>query len=128
MQAGLSYAKAEYSKSTNANTPVGTPFGTTLPQKMLRLSTTYRLSGPLQGWRVGASLQSQSEISSTNTTTRVTRRHGGMTTVGLMAGWSVNRNLDLRLNISNLFDKYYYQSVGGFGEPRKVKLTAKYSF
>ena len=128
VQAGLSYAKAEYSKSTNANTPVGTPFGTTLPQKMLRLSTTYRLSGPLQGWRVGASLQSQSEISSTNTTTRVTRRHGGVTTVGLMAGWAVNKNLDLRLNISNLFDKYYYQSVGGFGEPRKVKLTAKYSF
>lgn len=128
VQAGLSYTSAEYSKSTSAATPVGTPFGTTNPKRMLRLSTTYRLSGPLQGWRLGASLQSQSEIYNTSTSTGVTRRHGGVTVVGLMAGWSVNPKLDVRLNISNLFDKYYYQSIGGFGEPRKFKLTAKYSF
>ncbi|MNI29248.1 Ferric-pseudobactin BN7/BN8 receptor precursor [compost metagenome] len=53
-----------------------------------------------------------------------------------MAGYQVNRNLDLQLNANNIFDRDYYQSIststqyGGdsYGAPRNLMLTAKYSF
>ncbi len=130
VQAGLSYTTAEYASSTSAATPPGTPYNTSTPKRLLRLSTTYRLSGPLQAWRVGASLQSQSSIYSTNTWpySGTLLRHGGATTAGLMAAYSVNRHLEMRLNISNLSDKHYFQSIGNYGEPRNVRLSAKYSF
>jgi len=51
-----------------------------------------------------------------------------------MASYQVNKNLDIRLNLYNVFDKYYYQTIGStqdnnhFGAPRNFLLTAKYTF
>jgi outer membrane receptor for ferric coprogen and ferric-rhodotorulic acid len=51
-----------------------------------------------------------------------------------MIGYSPNSHLDLRLNVNNLFDKYYYRTVSYprngnlLGEPRSFMLTAQYKF
>ncbi|WP_371106469.1 hypothetical protein [Pseudomonas sp. CFII64] len=53
-----------------------------------------------------------------------------------MAGYRASEQLDLRVNVNNLFDPTYYVSVanGGYdpydiyGDPRNFKLTARYSF
>ncbi|MFT3720723.1 TonB-dependent siderophore receptor [Pseudorhodoferax sp.] len=126
LQAGYSYTGAEYTRSASAATPVGSPYNANVPRRLLRLASTYRLDGALQGWRVGASVQSQSAID--RVSSGVAQHHGGVTIVGLMAGWQATPQLDLRLSVSNLFDKYYYQSFGGFGEPRNWQLSARYTF
>ncbi len=52
-------------------------------------------------------------------------------------GYRPSKNLDIQLNVTNLSDKVYYRAIGQsiayvsaeiYGEPRKLKLTAKYSF
>jgi outer membrane receptor for ferric coprogen and ferric-rhodotorulic acid len=46
----------------------------------------------------------------------------------------VDAHWDLRFNITNLFDKKYYQPIGtvdsgnAFGEPRNFMVTANYKF
>ena len=50
-----------------------------------------------------------------------------------MLGYKVNRNLDLRLNVNNLFDKHYLTRIrnNGWATPgdgRAAILTANYSF
>ena len=128
ISAGYSYASAKYTQSTNANTPVGSPYNAGVPKRLLRLSSSYRLSGDLNQWRVGGSLQSQSKMVSTNTSTGITRITGGRTLANLMVGWAATKQLDLRLHLNNVFDKSYYAGFGGWGEPRNIQLTAKYTF
>lgn len=54
------------------------------------------------------------------------------TIANAMAGYSINKNTSLQLNISNLFDKKYYEGIGTngmtYGDPRKVTATLKYTF
>ncbi len=62
----------------------------------------------------------------------------GYTLVDLMVSWQATRSLHLQLNIGNVFDKTYYQGIGGnwslstgyntYGAPRNAMLTAKYTF
>ncbi|MNE75298.1 Ferric-pseudobactin receptor precursor [compost metagenome] len=52
----------------------------------------------------------------------------------LNASYDVDRNLQLGLNLNNVFDKHYYASIlsttGGnvVGEPRNFAVTARYTF
>ena len=53
-------------------------------------------------------------------------------TTDLMAGYKVNKNLDLQLNVNNIFDKDYYKGIGTnlmtYGDPRNATLGMKYTF
>ena len=61
---------------------------------------------------------------------------GGYAVTDLMAGYEVNKHLDLQVNANNIFDRKYYSAIsqswqyGGdvYGAPRNMMLTAKYSF
>ena len=52
----------------------------------------------------------------------------------LMAAYKVNRNVNLRLNIYNLFDKEYISTLNNsgarlvMGQPRSAALTFNYKF
>lgn len=127
--AGYTYNKAKYSKDADASR-VGTRFAPQRPKQLVRLSTTYQLPGALANWRIGGGMRSQSEVYVANTNIR----QGGYTVYDLSVGWKATPRLDVQLNINNLFDKRYYQAIGGidsgnaFGEPRNIQLTAKYRF
>ena len=53
-------------------------------------------------------------------------------TSDVMAGYTINKDFDIQLNIKNLFDKKYYDRLGGnsmvYGDPRSFTATLKYSF
>ncbi len=52
----------------------------------------------------------------------------------LMVAYSPTENTDFRLNVYNVFDKYYYKSVGYtdnanlIGAPRSFTVTGTYKF
>ncbi|MFN3440146.1 MAG: TonB-dependent siderophore receptor [Acidovorax sp.] len=136
--AGYTYADTRYVRDTNPNN-VGRRFTTnTNPQNMLKLSTLYRFAGDWQRWRAGASLYWQSRIYSEGTTAGLAWRNqqAAYAVTDLLIGYKPTPKVDIQLNVTNLFDRVYYRAVGYstqwgtdiYGEPRKVKLTARYTF
>lgn len=128
VMAGYTYNVSTYLKDSDAG-PAGTRYDTQSPRHLLKLSTIYKLPGALNQWRIGGSIRTQSAM---RTTFGV--RQKGYSVVDSVISYQANRNLDLRLNVYNIFDKYYYQTIGStqdnnhFGAPRSVLLTAKYTF
>ena len=49
-----------------------------------------------------------------------------------MAGYKVNKSLDLQLNVNNIFDKEYYSGIGAnsmvYGDPRNATLGMNIHF
>jgi outer membrane receptor for ferric coprogen and ferric-rhodotorulic acid len=126
--AGFTYSNPEYAAGPNN----GTAYQTTVPRKSFKVSTDYLLPGGK--WRVGGGLQSQSPIYYASSSVNV--RQGGYSLVNLHSSYQFNRNLRLQVNVRNLFDKYYYQSIpsnnnyGGlyYGSPRSVAVTLRYDY
>jgi outer membrane receptor for ferric coprogen and ferric-rhodotorulic acid len=107
----------------------GKRYGSSLPLNLAKLSTSYRLPGDLNRWRVGGSVYSQSDVF-----TSFGVEQGSYTLVDLQAGYEATRQLQLTFNARNIFDKRYYSSItepiGGnfWGDPRSYSLTARYTF
>ncbi|QEI09485.1 TonB-dependent siderophore receptor [Pigmentiphaga aceris] len=112
------------------------------PRHLLRLQTTYRLSGALNRLTVGGGASVQSHTVSVPFPGRPLgggRFDASPTDVSgyllfnAMARYQINDNLVATLNISNLFDKTYYRQSGFYGgliygEPRRITLGLRASF
>lgn len=139
LAAGYTFAEAKYRKDSNANNE-GKLFDTKVPRHLFKLSTTYQLPGELDRWRVGGTLYKQSSLYSEGNHWRDNRDYRieqeGYALVDLMLAYQPTEELNLRLNLNNLFDKTYFQSVDTgaqersvvYGEPRNLTLSAKYRF
>ncbi len=137
VSAGYTVAIARYRKDANASN-VGALFDTDTPRHLFKLSTMYRMSGPLQGWRIGGSIYHQDAIYNEGTTSGVPFRisQGSYTITDLVVGWQATPKLDMQLNINNVFDKKYYNALSGsvnfpsnvYGDPRNMMLSARYQF
>lgn len=117
---------------------VGLKLNTMLPANLFKLATSYRQDR----WRIGGNLRWQSKIYYNGTTPAPAIPYHteqlGYVIVDAMAGYAVTDNVDLQLNVSNLFDQVYYSAInaqviefGGntvYGAPRSIRLTAKYNF
>jgi len=135
--AGYTYADTRYVRDGNASL-IGQRFATDTPQNTLKLSTMYRFDGDWSRWRAGGSVYWQSRMYEEGTTAGFAWRNqqGSYALADLVVGYRPTPKLDIQLNITNLFDKVYYRAVGYstqwgtdvYGEPRKLKLTARYSF
>lgn len=134
---GYTYTQTKYVNDATASLE-GQDFNRRLPRQLFKLSTIYTLPGNLQRWRVGGDVYQQSKIRTAGGAgaTAWKNQQGSYTTVGLVAGYKASEQLDLQLNVNNLFDRTYYVSIanGGYepydvyGDPRNFKLTARYSF
>lgn len=134
---GYTYADTRYLSDADS-TLIGTRFSTDTPQNTFKLTTMYRFGGDWNKWRVGGGVYWQSRMYNDGTTAGYAWRNqqGSYALADLTIGYRPTPKLDIQLNISNLFDKTYYSTVGYstqwgtdvYGEPRKVKLTAKLSF
>ncbi|MEJ8320404.1 TonB-dependent receptor [Pseudomonas oryzihabitans] len=105
------------------------------PPRSLNLWTTYELSA---GWRVGygARYVSERNVTSSNDGAKL----DDYWLHNAMVGYRVNRNVDLQLNVNNVFDKDYVERVRSqlgvstrssaieYGDARSAILTATYSF
>ncbi len=137
--AGYTYARVHTLEDDANPRNVNQRFDTDLPEHLFKLSTVYRFQGPLEKLRVGGNLSWQSRLYNDvalpdGSSYRL--EQGAYAVADLMAGYRVNRNLDLQLNANNIFDRKYYASIsssvdyGGdtYGAPRNLMLTARYSF
>lgn len=135
--AGYTYTEAKYKSDTNSAN-VGTLLDSRAPRHLLKLSSTYHLLGNLEKWRVGASLYRQSGIFSNGTIgdVRYNITQDAYTLVDAMLGYQVSENIDTQINLNNVFDKKYYQSISNrpnnarnlYGDPRNAMFTVKYQF
>ncbi|WP_245200276.1 TonB-dependent siderophore receptor [Herbaspirillum sp. LeCh32-8] len=122
---GISHFTASDSK--------GARLSTTLPRTTARLFSTYRFDGDLNNLTVGGGVNWQSmsyqSSSSPSGTTNVVQQPYAL--VSLLGRYKINQNVDLSLNVNNLFDKRYTLMNGFYGqvlygEPRNFMLTLNY--
>ncbi len=126
--AGFTFSDPEYVAGPDA----GKDYNTTLPRKVFKLSTDFRLPGGR--WRVGAGVQAQSAMFHKGKGFHI--HQGGYTLLNLHAGYEFNSHLRLQLNVRNALDKHYYQSIptnnnyGGVfvGTPRSFAVTLRYDY
>ncbi|MBB5609839.1 MULTISPECIES: TonB-dependent receptor [unclassified Janthinobacterium] len=111
----------------------GVQFASTFsPRNMLRAWSDYRLPGALQAWSVGGGVNFQTESSRVTQAITVAQKSYALWTA--RAAYQIDRNWTASVNVTNLFDKRYYQTVGApswgnfYGEPRKASLTLRARF
>uniref|UniRef100_UPI003C79FBC1 TonB-dependent siderophore receptor n=1 Tax=Pseudomonas veronii TaxID=76761 RepID=UPI003C79FBC1 len=132
MAAGYTYNSAKYRKDANPDNE-GRLFASDLPRHLFKANTTYRLPGELERWRIGGGITAQNTIYNKGTGYRIEQK--AYSVVDLMAGYKVSENVDLRLNVNNVFDKKYYQSINSntwngfnvYGDPRNAMMTVRWS-
>lgn len=134
---GYSYVTKKVRKDADP-TVIGVQQDTHLPTRQFKLATTYKFLGGKA--RVGGSLRWQNKVWHYDNWAGhdYNTRQGAYAVVDLMVGYQLAKNIDVQLNVSNLFDKRYYSSINSqpmewgantvYGEPRKFMLTAKYRF
>jgi outer membrane receptor for ferric coprogen and ferric-rhodotorulic acid len=128
---GYTYVMAKYTKDANPRN-IGQRIATDEPRHLFKLFTNYRLPGALSKWNVGGSVYAQNKVYRSETGFNTAQ--GSYAVFGLAAGYKINDNLQLRLNIDNLFDRNYYQALGyswaasqtRYGTPRNFMLTLNY--
>jgi len=105
-----------------------------VPDEVAKLSTSYDFDGDLQGLRVGGYVtyagSRQGFIGSGRNTQYIDM--SSHTLVGLAANYELTDQLNLKLNIHNLFDEEYDSKMAFFtvrpGEPRNLSLQLSYLF
>jgi outer membrane receptor for ferric coprogen and ferric-rhodotorulic acid len=119
---GLDFGLANFeAKSAN-----GKKFNTDSARTTANLFAKYTLND----YRFGAGVNYKSKIYTGSGTSLIAQ--DDYITADLMAGYKVNKNLDLQLNINNVFDKAYYERLGVnsmvYGDPRNATVSMKYTF
>lgn len=128
LYAGLTFSNSEYAEGVNK----GMPNNTVAPKWALRLASMHRI--PNTGWTIGGNLRIQSETSASGIANKVayTIRQGGFALVGLSAKYDFNKNTNLTINVSNIFDKKYLTVntplTNIYGNPRNLSLVFRHQF
>jgi outer membrane receptor for ferric coprogen and ferric-rhodotorulic acid len=122
--AGYSYVDIEDSEGNTTKTYT--------PRQSAKLATTYRLP-MMEQLKLGANIKWQDDIYVDLGAGREIRQDA-YTLLGLMAKYDFTPRLDATLNVDNLTDEKYLNSLywGGsqafYGEPRNAKLTLNWKF
>jgi len=125
---GYTNTRTKYLVDTNASN-VGQPLRSIDPRHQLRVFTTYRPQGALQGVTVGGGAQLQSDAYAT--ASGLTTRQGGYTVYNAMLGYKFNERYALQVNVNNVFDKTYYKKFAPtgisnyYGDPRNVVVSLR---
>jgi TonB-dependent siderophore receptor len=137
-----------YTYNHNRNKTENAAFSTITPKHLVKLWGTWQLPGAASAWKLGAgaTLQSAQYVQGTASSfNAATGQYNGPSTPysytqsgyavwSAMAEYRIDRNLTLTLNLSNLFDRTYYRTMGGsyggnfYGEPRNAVLTLRGRF
>ncbi len=127
MMTGYTYVDSEYASGEDK----GEQYNTHLPQHIFRLSTLYQL--PQSQWSIGGDAQYHSKIyqesDNYNGVEGYRTEQGGVALVGLLAKYQINERSQVKLNVNNVFDRKYFESVGApnyyntYGAPRSVYAT-----
>ncbi len=123
--AGISHFTAEDGDGVRLNSK--------LPRTTAQLFNTYQLHGDWNQLTLGGGIQWQSRFyQSPNTgTSTLGGEQPSYALVSLMGRYDITKNVNLAVNLNNLFDKKYALQKGDFdtvsyGAPRNVMLTLNY--
>lgn len=99
-----------------------------IPKHTLKLFTSYQYNQ----LTIGAGLNWQSELNTVYTRYGLNKniKQKAYTVVDAMLKYEIYNNLNLLLNINNMFDEEYryYPGQGGYGDERNYALTLNYKF
>lgn len=125
LSAGYTWNEQEYSRDADLQ---GQPFNTYAPKQMLRVWASWRpLAAPAWSFGLGANWQTETEASGGIEQPAYAVWHA-------RAGYRIDPRWSLALNLDNLLDEEYWQTVGptGWGnfrgEPRSATATVRYRF
>lgn len=119
---------------TMAKKTDGTRLSPQKPQNLFHLFTSYRVAATDNKLVIGGGLQWRSSISMPYTVSGIQtkRDQGSFSVFNMMANYAFTPKLSAQLNITNLFDKHYFDlasdGLGYYGATRKAMLTMKYQF
>lgn len=124
---GYTYDETKYIKDVSYQ---GQPYSTITPKNMLKVWSNYSFqAGLLRDLSVGAGLQAISSSGSNGI------MQGGYATLGASIGYQINKHLHAGLNLNNLTNRKYYQTVAGYtlynnvyGAPFNATFTLRCSF
>lgn len=136
LAAGYTFNQTRYLRDRGASgTPSANenqPLSTFTPKHIARLWANWQPSGAWSAWSAGAGVNAQSLAYKTSGALRIEQR--GYAIWSGRVGYRIDRNLDLALNLNNLFDKRYYRTLGStsggnwYGEPRNLAATLRAIF
>ncbi|KGD92358.1 TonB-dependent receptor [Achromobacter sp. RTa] len=125
--AGYTFNTLKFLDDTDVST---TNFGRTVtPKHILRLWSEYRLPGEWSAWTLGGGVNYQSGSYTETRSVRVSQ--ASYAVWNARVGYQINKNWSAALNVNNLFDKTYYQTIGApgwgsfYGDPRNATLTVR---
>ena len=104
----------------------GAKFNTQSSRTTANVFTKYKLNE----YTLGGGLQYKSKFYRGTGSSKITQ--DAYTLANVMFGYEINKQTNVQLNVSNLFDKKYYDGIGSntmiYGEPRKAMISLKYTF
>ncbi|MEW3927151.1 Fe(3+)-pyochelin receptor FptA [Pseudomonas aeruginosa] len=130
LSAGYTYTSTEYLKDSQNDS--GTRYSTFTPRHLLRLWSNYDLPWQDRRWSVGGGLQAQSDYGVDYR--GVSMRQGGYALVNMRLGYKIDEHWTAAVNVNNLFDRTYYQSLSNpnwnnrYGEPRSFNVSLRGAF
>ncbi|MBY9674321.1 Fe(3+)-pyochelin receptor FptA [Pseudomonas aeruginosa] len=130
LSAGYTYTSTEYLKDSQNDS--GTRYSTFTPRHLLRLWSNYDLPWQDRRWSVGGGLQAQSDYSVDYR--GASMRQGGYALVNMRLGYKIDEHWTAAVNVNNLFDRTYYQSLSNpnwnnrYGEPRSFNVSLRGAF
>ncbi|MEJ6473529.1 TonB-dependent siderophore receptor [Pseudoalteromonas piscicida] len=119
----------------------GEKLRTDQPKEMVNLYTTYDFSNFIEGFTAGVGINWQGSFYAIPTRPlpggksepyKITQSSGAL--INLMAKYEVSEQLSVSLNVNNLLDEHYYNSISSWdgyvmhGEPLNWQLGMRYSF
>lgn len=138
LSAGYTYNRSKYLKNPDNVDLEGTAFLTSMPEHMLRLWGNYQLPGELSNWQVGAGSNIQSGVYGryvgTAPSAGIKNETGGYAIYNARLGYDLNENVNLSVNVENLFNRVYYSQTGTlenstyYGNPRNLMFTMRTRF
>jgi outer membrane receptor for ferric coprogen and ferric-rhodotorulic acid len=129
-----------YSYNVNESAEHTGPLSRFTPKHLLKLWMDERLPGPLARWNVGGDLHAQTGITATNELIclpflqqlgycqKITMSDPSYAVMDLHVGYSFDSNWRMALNVNNVSDKVYDETLGPplmrtwYGEPRNFTL------
>lgn len=139
---------AGYTYNNNRNKTDNAVFSTITPKHLLKFFGTWQLPGEASAWKLGggATINSKQYVQGTAATWNPAAQNwsgaaapfaytqSGYAVWNALAEYRIDQNWQLALTVNNLFDKWYYRTVGSsalgnfYGEPRNWKLTLRGRF